>query len=81
MAPITDKRLARDYRGTVHIKEDEAVIAIVDRLAKKDGLVFSNLIRKAIRSYLATRDDLTSQERQTLGLEPAVTIAAEKRVR
>jgi hypothetical protein len=24
MAPITDKRLARDYRGTIHYKESEA---------------------------------------------------------
>ena len=74
MAPVTDRQKARDYTDNVHYKESRAVIAIIDRLARKDGLYFSNLIRKATRSYLATRDDLTSQERQILGLEPAVTI-------
>jgi len=37
----------------------------------KDGLLLSNLLRKAARDYLETRKDLTDQERRSLGLEAA----------
>jgi hypothetical protein len=41
----------------------------MNRIAMKDGLLLSNFLRKAVRSYLETRNDLTEEERRTLGLE------------
>ena len=45
----------------------------MNRIAMKDGLLISNLLRKAVRNYLETRTDLTHKERRILGLEAMPT--------
>jgi type IV secretory pathway component VirB8 len=52
---------------TVAFRDNRDVVAILKRLAEKDGLDVAALARVAVRSYLRERKDLDDQERRTLG--------------
>jgi hypothetical protein len=59
----------REYSGQISYRDTKTVLTIMNRIAAKDGLLLSNFLRKAVRTYLETRKVLTAQERRTLGLE------------
>lgn len=58
-----------EYSEQVSYRDTKPVLAIMNRIAEKDGLLLSNFLRKSVRAYLETRKDLTEIERRILGLE------------
>jgi hypothetical protein len=57
-----------NYSEQLTFRETKEVAAIIERIAKKEGQQVGALARTGLRRYLRSRDDLTDQEKKTLGL-------------
>ena len=50
-------------------RETKRIVEIIDRVAKNRGLQRTDIIRQAIRGWLASNSHLTDQEKKDLGVD------------
>jgi hypothetical protein len=57
-----------NYSEPLTIRETKEISAIIERVAKKEGIPAGVLVRNVFRKYLRALSDLTDQEKKVLGL-------------
>jgi len=57
----------------VSFRETKRIVAIIDRVAKNRGWQRTDLVRHAIRTWLANGSHLTEEERKDLGVDQTET--------
>jgi len=57
-----------EFTEQVTFRETKRILAIVDRVSQNRGVQRTDLIRQAIRAWLASESHLTDQEKKDLGI-------------
>lgn len=57
-----------NYPERLRFVESKEVKAIIKRLARREGQREGAFLRMAVRNYLRTRNDLTEEDKQVLGI-------------